>query len=97
VKDRFAAAYYADHPGGRLKGRISGVTRHGLFVTLIDTLADGFVPMRYLPDDHYRLDEKARRLVGQRRKLAFHMGDDVALEIRDCEPIRGSLVLQILR
>jgi len=97
VKDRFAAAYYAKHPGGRLKGRISGVTRHGLFVTLLDTLADGFVPMRYLPDDHYRLDEKARRLVGQRRKLVFRMGDDVALEIRDCVPIRGSLVMEIVR
>ena len=52
---------------------------------------------RIEPDDRYRLDEKARRLVGQRRKLVFHMGDDVALEIRDCEPIRGSLVLQIVR
>ena len=97
VKDRFAAAWYAKHPDGRLRGRISGVTRHGLFVTLDGTLADGFVPMRYLPDDYYQLDEPARRLVGRRRKLVFRMGDDVALEIRDCEPLRGSLVLEIVR
>jgi len=97
VKDRFAAAWHAKHLDGRLRGRISGVTRHGLFVTLDGTLADGFVPMRYLPDDHYRLDEPARRLVGRRRKLVFRIGDNVALEIRDCEPLRGSLVLEIVR
>ena len=97
VKDRFAAAWHAKHPDGRLKGRISGVTRHGLFVTLDGSLADGFVPMRYLPEDYYRLDEPARRLVGRRRKLVFRIGDNVALEIRDCEPLRGSLVLEIVR
>jgi len=97
VKDRFASRWHAKHPDGRLRGRISGVTRHGLFVTIDGTLADGFVPMRYLPEDYYRLDEPARRLVGRRRKLVFRIGDNVALEIRDCEPLRGSLVLEIVR
>ncbi|MAF48951.1 MAG: ribonuclease R [Rhodospirillaceae bacterium] len=96
VKDRFAAAYYAKHDGQSLPARISGVTRHGLFVTIIDTLADGFIPMRYLPDDYYRLDEPARRLKGRRTKLVFQIGDLVTCKLRDSEPLRGSLVLEII-
>ncbi len=44
--DRLVANWLADRIGARFTGRISGVTRAGLFVKLDETGADGFVPMR---------------------------------------------------
>ena len=49
--DRFTAAFLAERVGTVQKGRIGGVTRFGLFVTLDETGADGLVPISSLPDD----------------------------------------------
>ena len=40
-------------------GRISGVTKAGLFVKLDDTGADGFVPASTIGADYYRYEEDA--------------------------------------
>ena len=37
---------------------MNGVSRFGVFVTLDETGADGILPMRYLPQDFYDLDER---------------------------------------
>ncbi len=44
--DRYLAAYLADRVGSEFAGRISGVTRFGLFVKLDETGADGLIPIR---------------------------------------------------
>ncbi|MEM9422897.1 MAG: VacB/RNase II family 3'-5' exoribonuclease, partial [Pseudomonadota bacterium] len=46
TQDRFMASYLQTEIGVEFKARIGGVTRAGLFVTLEETGADGFVPMR---------------------------------------------------
>ena len=53
------------------EGRISGVTRAGLFVKLHETGADGFVPARTIGDEYFRYDEAGHAMVGraQRRDL----------------------------
>ena len=42
--DRFIASWLSDRVGGEFEGRITGVTRFGLFVKLHETGADGLVP-----------------------------------------------------
>jgi ribonuclease R len=55
--DRLVAHWLADRVGATFHGRISGVTRAGLFVKLDETGADGFVPMRSLGADYFVYDE----------------------------------------
>ncbi|MDW3458666.1 S1 RNA-binding domain-containing protein, partial [Escherichia coli] len=43
--DRLIAHFLADRVGASFQGRISGVTRSGLFVKLDDTGADGLIPI----------------------------------------------------
>ena len=57
--DRLIAHFLADRIGATFEGRISGVTRAGLFVKLRDTGADGFVPARTIGDEYFRYDESA--------------------------------------
>ena len=54
--------------GKVFNGKISGVTNFGLFVTLDEIASDGLVPIRTLPNDFYKFDEKRMLLKGSRNK-----------------------------
>ncbi|MGE4218548.1 MAG: ribonuclease R [Alphaproteobacteria bacterium] len=94
--DRFTTLYLAERVGARFAGRISGVTRFGLFVTLHDTGADGLVPVRSLPNDFYIHDEVNHLLVGQSNRLAFRLGEPVAVSLASADTTTGSLVFEIV-
>jgi ribonuclease R len=95
VVDRYAALYLADRVGASFPGRIGGVSRFGLFVTLHETGADGLVPISTLPDDFYRHDEARNRLVGQRNGRVFALGDAVTVVLAEADPLTGSLILTL--
>ena len=69
--DRLIAHHLADRIGASFQGRISGVTRAGLFVKLDDTGADGLVPIRTLGTEYYNYDETRHALVGSRSGAMF--------------------------
>ena len=52
--DRYVAAFMEDKVGADFSGRITGVTRFGLFVRLADTGADGLVPISSLGGEYLR-------------------------------------------
>jgi ribonuclease R len=89
--DRYIAAYLADRVGAEFAGRINGVTRAGLFVTLADTGADGLVPIRSLPEDYYDHDETHHRLVGRRFRHSFSLGESVTVRLAEANTVTGSL------
>ena len=95
VVDRYAALYLKDRVGARFPGRVGGVTRFGLFVTLAETGADGLVPISTLPNDFYHHDEARNRLVGSRNGRVFALGDLVTVRLLDADPVTGSLVLAL--
>src|SRR5208282_4387538 len=75
--ERLIAMHLAERVGEAFQGRISGVTRFGLFVKLADTGADGFIPAAKLGRDFYRHVENAHALVGERTGESFRLGDKV--------------------
>lgn len=95
--DRFTAAYLSEHIGAEFAGRISGVTRFGLFVTLHESGADGLVPMKSLDDDFYVHDEEAHALVGRRRGKVFRLGGEVTAVLKEADGLTGSTVLNLSR
>ena len=93
--DRFSAAYLQDRIGARFTGRINGVTRFGLFVTLDESGADGLVPVSSLPDDRYDLDPKSQALVGRRWGRRYRLGERADLRLVEADPISGGLILNL--
>ena len=91
-------AYLADRIGARFSGRISGVTRFGLFVTLDDIGADGLIPISTLPQDFYDHDDAQNRLVGRDTGQTFTLGEAVqihaqlrvVIEIRLGDPLQDA-------
>ena len=94
--DRYLAAFLADQVGAVVQGRISGVTRAGLFVTLAETGADGLAPMRSLGDDFFHVDEAGRRLIGERTHRVYRLGDAVEVRILEATAATGGLMLEVV-
>ena len=93
--DRLIAHHLADRVGATFTGRISGVTRSGLFVKLAETGADGFIPASTIGQDYYRHDEGRHALVGQRTGETFRLGDPIEVELVEAAPIAGALRFEI--
>ena len=94
--DRYTAVYLAEQVGSVLPGRITGVTRFGLFVTLDGSGGDGLVPVSSLPDDYYVHDEKAHCLVGRQHGLTFRLGDVVDARLVEANGLTGGVILELM-
>ena len=94
--DRYVAAFLADRVGADFQGRITGVTRFGLFVRLIETGADGLVPVSSLGDEYFVHDDRAHALVGERTGRRWPLGKLVEVRLSEATPITGGLLLQML-
>ncbi|RZN14332.1 ribonuclease R [Bradyrhizobium sp. Leo121] len=94
--DRLIAHYLADRVGASFQGRISGVTRSGLFVKLDDTGADGLIPIRTLGTEYYDYDETRHALIGSRSGAMHRLGDVVDVRLVEAAPIAGALRFELL-
>ncbi|MCB8875636.1 ribonuclease R [Acidisoma silvae] len=94
--DRYMAAFMADKVGCIFDARISGVTRFGLFVTLIDTGASGMIPLSALPDDFWMHDEATQSLNGKRSRVVFHLAQTVSVRLAEAKPVTGGLLFQMM-
>ncbi len=94
--DRLVAHWLADRVGATFTGRISGVTRAGLFVKLDDTGADGLVPMRSLGSDYFHYDEARHAVIGTRTGEMHRLGDPVEVRLVEAAPLAGALRFELL-
>ncbi len=94
--DRLIAHFLADRIGASFQGRISGVTRAGLFVKLSDTGADGLIPIRTLGTEYYNYDEARHALVGSRSGAMHRLGDVVDVRLVEAAPVAGALRFELL-
>ncbi|MDX5331239.1 MAG: S1 RNA-binding domain-containing protein, partial [Caulobacteraceae bacterium] len=77
-------------------GRITGVTRFGLFVRLAETGADGLVPVSSLGGEFFVHDERMHALVGERSGARWPLGMSVEVRLREATPITGGLLFDML-
>jgi ribonuclease R len=89
--DRLVAAHLSDRIGARFDARINGVVGAGVFVTLSETGADGFVPVSTLGTDHFLFNERAHSLIGQRSGETYRLGDRVEVELKEVTPVSGGM------
>ncbi len=94
--DRYLALFLKDRIGAEFEGRITGVTRAGLFVRLADTSADGFVPISSLSDEYWVFDEAAMSLVARGSGKRFDLGQAVRVKLMETAPLQGGLRLEVL-
>ncbi|WP_254062773.1 ribonuclease R [Caulobacter sp. S45] len=94
--DRYVAAFLADSQGAEFEGRITGVTRFGLFVRLEDTGADGLVPVSSLGSEYFVHDDRTHALVGERTGARWRLGARVRVRLLEATPVTGGLLFEML-
>ncbi len=73
--------YLRDHIGEEFDAIISGIIHFGLFVKIIENLAEGLVKIRDLEGDFYVYDEKKYSLIGRNSKKQFRLGDKIRVKL----------------
>ncbi|NLS19806.1 ribonuclease R [Rhizobium sp. P40RR-XXII] len=94
--DRLIAHHLAGKVGTEFEARVGGVTKSGLFVTLPDYGADGFIPISTLGSDYFIYDEAHQALTGERTGLGYRLGDDVSVRLAEAVPLAGALRFEML-
>ena len=89
--------YMSDRLGQTFRGTISGVTEFGLYVEIDENKCEGMVPLRDLEDDYYDFDEHNYCLRGRRHHHAYHLGDNVTVQVARADLANKQLDLKLIR
>jgi len=73
--------YLRDQVGAVFDGHVSAATGFGLFVELNDLYVEGLVHITALPHDYYRFEPAQHRLVGERTRRVFGLGDELVVRV----------------
>ena len=71
--------FMIQYVGETFRALITNTTKYGFFVELEELFVEGLVAMDSLPGDKYFYQEAVRRIVGQRTRREFKIGDEVSV------------------
>jgi len=81
VSDWLKCEFMQERVGEVHEGVISGVTSFGLFVELSDMYIEGLVHVTSLKNDYYQFDAAGHRLMGERTRKVYRLGDKVDVKV----------------
>ena len=82
--------------GDEFHALIISTTRFGFFVELEDLFIEGLVPIDTLPGDRYTYHENMRKIMGQRTRREFSIGDTVTVLLDRVDPIERKLQFSLV-
>jgi len=88
--------FMTSHLGELHAGTVSGVARHGLYVTLDAFFVEGLVHVSRLPG-FFDLDERAHMLVSRGSRQRLRLGDRVTVRVDAADPVRGRIDFSLAR
>ena len=95
ASDRYLSAYMSKQIGDSFTGRISGISRAGLFVKLDHSGADGLIPISRLGDERFYTDDDNLMLTGGTTGLTFRIGQEIEVKLEEATPIQGGLLFSL--
>jgi ribonuclease R len=90
------ARFMESRVGEEFRGLITSTTRFGFFVELENLFVEGLVPIDTLPGDRYMFQENTRKIVGQRTRREFSIGDTVNVLLERVDPVEHKLQFSLL-
>ncbi|SFG69019.1 ribonuclease R [Neptunomonas qingdaonensis] len=73
--------FMQDQVGHEYEGVVSAVTGFGLFIELESVYIEGLIHITALPSDYYHFDAAKQRLVGERTRKVFKLGDRLRVQV----------------
>ena len=88
--------FMADRVGDEFDALIISTTKYGLFVELADLFIEGLVPIDSLPGDRYTYHENVRKIIGQRSRREFSIGDRVRVLLERVDAVERKLQFSLV-
>jgi len=88
--------YMTDKVGQVLEGSISGVSKWGIFVEIIESKSEGLIRFNELKDDYYYLDEDNYRIIGKSHGNVYRLGDNVKVLVKKVDLGNRQMDLQLV-
>jgi len=85
------ARFMEDRVGDEFPALIISTTRFGFFVELETMFIEGLVPIDTLPDDRYVYHENTHKIIGQRSRRQFSIGDHVNVRLDRVDTLERKL------
>jgi ribonuclease R len=90
------AKFMESRVGEDFDALIISTSRFGLFVELADLFVEGLIPIDLLPGDQYTYNENVRKIVGNRTRREFSIGDRIRVVLDRVDPIERRLQFSLL-
>jgi ribonuclease R len=90
------AKFMEQRVGEDFNALVISVTKYGLFVELEKFFVEGLIPIDTLPNDRYSYHENSRKIVGERSRREFSIGDRVHVVLDRVDALERKLQFSIL-
>jgi len=87
--------FMIDKVGEEFDGLIVSMHRFGFFVELADLFVEGLVPVDTLAGDRYTYQENARRIIGERSRRVFSIGDTLRVRLDRVNAVERKLQFSV--
>ncbi len=88
--------FMVDRVGDEFRALVISTTKYGMFVELEDLFIEGLVPLESLPGERYAYYENTRKIVGQRTRREFSIGDEVKVTLDRVDPAERKLQFSLV-
>ena len=88
--------FLLDKVGKTFDGLISGVSKWGIFVELIESKSEGLIRFNDMKDDYYYLDEDNYQIIGKRYGQKLRLGDKVRVLVKNVDLERRQLDFEMV-
>jgi ribonuclease R len=94
--ERLKVRFMADKLGEVFDGIISAITSFGFFVELKAMFIEGVVRLVDLTDDYYLFDEARQKLIGERTRRVFQIGQEVRVRLKEVNIARRRINFELV-
>jgi len=89
--ERKKIKFMMNRVGDDFNSLIISATRFGFFVELEDLFIEGLVPIDTLPNDRFAYHENTRKIIGERTRRQFSIGDKVRVRLDRVDAVENKL------
>jgi ribonuclease R len=88
--------FMEDRIGDEFDALIISTTKFGFFVELTELFVEGLVPMETLPGDRFLYHENGRKIIGQRSRKMYSIGDRLQVRLDRIDAVERKLQFAVV-
>jgi ribonuclease R len=88
--------FMQDRVGDEFDALIISTAKFGFFVELTDFFVEGLVPIETLPGDRFRYHENGRKIIGERSRKLYSIGDTLRVRLDRADSVERKLQFAVV-